>query len=149
MKKFNDADLISYIPASSIDYCGYAEFQYGTEPWCKYWCVAFGNCLYVYHNKSSTSTIKTVILPGYELNVGKLNSAKYCYNLSLDHEGASPVWIAVETQEELDRWATILDTYTRAEALDKPTTRRASSKMTSGAKKRFKISAIEAIIEVT
>lgn len=161
--------MISYIPASSIhnpDYCGYAEFQYGTEPWSKYWCVAFSNCLYVYHDKSSTSTIKTVVLPGYEINVGELNSAKYCYNLSLHHEGVSPVWIAVQSQEELDRWVAILETYTRAEGSgrhrkisgkmisDKAATHKATSKMTSGVKKGpvkadHNISAVKVAIEVT
>lgn len=110
--------MISYVPASSItnpDYSGYADIQFGTEPWCKYWCIAFGNCLYIYQDQSSASTAKTVVLLGYSVNVGDLQSTKYAYNISLHHEGVSPVWMSVKNQEELDAWATVLEKYTRVE----------------------------------
>lgn len=110
-KKLKDADLISYIPASSIknpDYSGYADVQYGMESY-RYWCVASGNCLYVYQSKSATSTIKTVVLPGYSVEVGEPHS------LSLHHEGVAPVSMSVENQDVRDCWATILEMYTRAE----------------------------------
>lgn len=117
-KKLKNADLVSYVPASSIqnpDHSGFADIQYGTEPWSKYWCVAYSNCLYIYQNQVSPSTIKTVVLPGYEVNVGELQSTKYAYNISLYHEGVSPVWMSVKNQEELDTWAGVLEKYTRVE----------------------------------
>lgn len=117
-KKLKDADLVSYIPASTItnpDYSGHANIQYGAEPWTTYWCLAYSNCLYIYQNKLSSSTVKTVVLPGYEIKTGDLQSSKYLYNLSLQHEGVSPVWMSVENQEELNSWATVLSKYSRAE----------------------------------
>lgn len=55
------------------------------------------------------------MLPGYEVNVGGLHSSKYLYNVSLHHEGVSPVWMSVNDQTELDNWTTIFEKYSRAE----------------------------------
>ncbi len=121
-KKLKDADLISYIPASSIsspEYSGFADVQYGTESWTKYWCIASGNCLYIYQNQSAASTIKTIVLPGYDVKIGELHSTKYEYNLSINHERVSPVWISVDNQDQLNKWAEILDKYTRPEGASK------------------------------
>ena len=81
--------------------------------------MAFGNCLYIYQSKSAAFTIKTVVLPGYEVKVGELRSTKYNYNLSLTHEGVSPVWMSLQNQDELDNWVNILGKYTRAEGVSR------------------------------
>jgi hypothetical protein len=121
-KKLKDADLVSYVPASSIenpDHCGFIDIRFGIEPWNRFWCIAFGNCLYIYQNKAAVSTIKTVVLPGYEIKLGELHDINFPYNLSLYHEGISPVYISVPKQEELQHWAAVLETYTRAEGFKK------------------------------
>lgn len=100
---------------STPDHAGFAYLQFAMEPWTKFWCVAYSNCLYVYQNQSATATVKTVVLPGYEIIVGDLRSTKYGNNLVLKHEGISPVWMAVHDKEELEKWSNILERYTRAE----------------------------------
>lgn len=50
-----------------------------------------------------------MVLPGYEIKPGKLHT------LSLHHEGVSPVVMCIQTQEEYNSWASVLETYTRAE----------------------------------
>lgn len=47
--------------------------------------------------------------------MGELNDAHCPYNLSLHHEGVSPVSISVQNQDELHHWATVLEAYIRAE----------------------------------
>ncbi len=119
-KKLNDAELISHISASSIhspDYAGNAFVQFGTEPWSQLWCVAHNNCLYIYETETSLVTIKTVVLPGYQIGVRELNSSKYAHNLVLKHGGVSPVWMAFTDQESLDKWADIFFHYSRAEQI--------------------------------
>lgn len=173
-KKLKSADLVSYVPASSIqhpDYSGFADIQYGTEPWSKYWCVAYSNCLYIYQSQSSSSTIKTVVLPGYEVNLGELQSSKYAYNISLHHEGVSPVWMSVKNQEELDIWAGVMEKYTRVEgnvshkkisskllpneAPPKLLAHKVASKTSTGSMKKgpvkadHKISGVKSVIEVS
>lgn len=63
----------------------------------------------------SAATVKTIVLPGYEIKVGDLQSSKYAYNLSLIHEGVSPVFMSVDNPDELDNWIAILQKYTKAE----------------------------------
>lgn len=137
-KTLKDADLVSFVPASSLnnpDLSSFAYVQHGTEPWTKYWCVAFGNCLYIYQNESSDSTIKTVVLPGYKIVVGGLTSSKYKYNLSLSHEGIAPVWMSLNDQDELDKWVALLEMYTRAEGYIAQ--KRAGRKLLSGEPSRI------------
>ncbi len=44
-----------------------------------------------------------------------MQGSKYSNSLSLQHEGISPVWISVNSQDELDNWTVILHKYSRAE----------------------------------
>jgi len=118
----NNAELISHVPASSIsspDCSGYAYVQFGTDQWTQYWCVAHNNCLYVYSNKESVATVKTVVLPGYKVGVRELHSTKYANNLVLKHEGVSPVWLAFADHNDLQKWAEVFIHYTRAEQVKK------------------------------
>ena len=117
-KKLQDADLVTYVPVSSIrspDYAGFAHLQFGVDPWTRFWCVAYSNCLYIYQNQSATATVKTVVLLGYDVKVSDLHGSKYPYNIVLKHDGISPVCMSVTDKEELDKWAKILEGYTRVE----------------------------------
>ena len=53
------------------------------------------------------------------MKIKELNSTKYLYNLSLTHEGVSPVRMALKDQDELDNWVKILGKFTRVEGANR------------------------------
>ena len=73
------------------------------------------------------STVKTVVLPGYEIKSEELHDANIPYNFTLFHEGISPVCVSVQNQDELGHWVTVLESYTRAEGSNRHTRSSAKS----------------------
>ena len=61
-------DLVSYVPASDLvnpTHSGYCEVQFkASGPWLRHWCIVHENMLYIYQNRDSKSTVKTIVLPG-------------------------------------------------------------------------------------
>ena len=113
--KLKDADLVSYIPASKLGsaaYSNFAELQFGTGPWQKYWAVLHLQCLYIYQAKSSQLTVKTIVLPGYKISVaGPL--VKKPFVITLTHSCVLPTNLAASDQAEMDAWFTALDQASR------------------------------------
>ena len=130
-KKLKDANLVSYVPASSLknpEHSGYIEIQFMSEPWTRYWCVSHtDNCLYIYEDQTSEATIKTICLPGYELKVIDPQVSKRPYTISINHPGISPVLLAANDQPDLNMWLFVLERGTKAECSSSKSTKRVSS----------------------
>ena len=122
-KKLKDANLVSYVPASSLknsEHSGYIEIQFASEPWMQYWCVSHtDNCLYIYEDQASEATVKTICLPGYELKVIDPQVSKRPYTISINHPGISPVLLAANDQTDLNMWLFVLERGTKAELSSK------------------------------
>lgn len=122
-KKLKDANLVSYVPASSLknpEHSGFVEIQFVAEPWTRYWCVSHSdNCLYIYHDQTSEATVKTICLPGYELKVIDPGVSKRPYTISVSHPGISPVMLAANDQADLNLWLFVLERGTKAELSSK------------------------------
>ena len=118
-KKLKDANLVSYVPASSLknpEHSGFIEIGFASEPWIRYWCVSHSdNCLYIYEDQNSEATIKTICLPGYELKVVDPQISKRPYTISINHPGISPVLLAANDQADLNMWLFVLERGTKAE----------------------------------
>lgn len=116
-----DADLVSYIPASKLTnptYSNVAELQFGTGPWQKFWTVLHLQCLYIYQTKSSQSTVKTIVLPGYKISVaGPL--VKKPFVITLIHSCVLPTNLAASNQAEMDAWFTALDQASRLDTQER------------------------------
>ena len=130
--KLKEADLISYVPVTSLknpDLSGLVEVQYGIEPWLFYWCVAHSDCLYVYQNETSQSTVRTVVLPGYEVKQGEPQVTKRALTISLIHTGISPVYLSYSNQADFNQWLNVLEKYARAEGASKQLKKVSSTKV--------------------
>lgn len=116
--KLPEADLVSYVSASSLtqpDLSGFADVQMSPDSWARFWCVVHSNCLYIYQTQQSQATVKTVVLPGYDIHVADPLTYKRQYAILLSHSGVAPVCLAVSDEHELNQWLTALDKGVRAE----------------------------------
>ena len=94
----------------------------------RYWCVSHSdNCLYVYEDQTSESTVKTICLPGYELKVIDPQVSKRPYTISVSHPGISPVLLAANDQADLNMWLFVLERGTKAELSSKSPKKTGSS----------------------
>lgn len=111
-------DIVSYVPANALKdsvYSGFADLQFGTAPRARYWCVLHSDCLYVYQNPKSQSTVKTIVLPGYKVQAADHN-VKDEFAIMLTHPGVSPVCLMVGDQSTMTLWLEVLDQGSRAES---------------------------------
>ncbi len=116
---------MSYVAASTLTnpvVSGFADVQVSlSDSWGRYWCVLHTDCLYIYQTQQSAATVKTVVLPGYDVHVADPLTYKRQYAILLSHSGVAPVCIAVNDELELNQWLSVLDKAARAEGLN-PTT---------------------------
>ena len=127
--KLPEVDLISYVVASTLTnpvISGFADVQVSPESWSRFWCVLHGDCLYIYQTQQSTATVKTVVLPGYEIHVADPLIYKRQYAILLNHNGVAPVCMAVNDELELNQWLSALDRGARAEGLNSKSEKRTS-----------------------
>ena len=150
--KLADVDLVSYVPASSLKYpdiSGFADVQVSSESWNRFWCLVHSDCLYIYQSQTSQATVKTVVLPGYDIHVADPLTYKRQFAILLSHSGVAPVCLAVNDEVELNLWLAALDKGSRAEGLNgkqakkplldestKALTTKASSSKNGGSKKK-------------
>jgi len=116
--KLSEVDLVSYVPANTLsqpDMAGFADMQVTPESWSRFWCVVHSDCLYIYQSQQSQATVKTVVLPGYEICVADPLTVKRQWAIMLTHNGVAPVYLAVADEVELNMWLTALDKGSRAE----------------------------------
>lgn len=112
---------MSYVAASTLTnpaISGFADVAVSPpDSWARYWCVLHSDCLYIYQTQQSTATIKTVVLPGYDVHVADPLTCKRQYAILLSHNGVTPVCLAVNDELELNQWLSLLDKSARAEGL--------------------------------
>lgn len=116
--KESDLHVVSNVPASSLtscDRCGFADVHFGSEPWVPHWCVVHEDCLYVYKTQTSDSTVNTIVLPGYNVQIIR-SLAKKPYVVQMSHSGMSPVLLAFSDEVDLNNWLVFLEKGSRAES---------------------------------
>ena len=116
--KESDLHVVSNVPASSLtscDRCGFADVHFGSEPWVPHWCVVHEDCLYVYKTQTSDSTVNTIVLPGYNVQIIR-SLAKKPYVVQMSHLGMSPVLLAFSDEVDLNNWLVFLEKGSRAES---------------------------------
>ncbi len=113
---------MSYVAAYTLTnpvISGFTDVQVNpSDSWGRYWCVLHSDCLYIYQTQQSTATIKTVVLPGYDIHVADPLTCKRQYAILLNHNGVAPVCMAVNDNLELNQWLSLLDRAARAEGLN-------------------------------
>ena len=130
--KLADVDLVSYVPASNLknpDISGFADVQVSSDSWNRFWCVVHSDCLYIYQSQTSQATVKTVVLPGYDIHVADPLIYKRQYAILLSHSGVAPVCLAVNDEVELNQWLAVLDKGSRAEGMNGKQAKKPSTKL--------------------
>ncbi len=108
---------MSYVPASKLTnpVCsGMAEVQVEFGPWTRFWCVIDSNCLYVYESQESSSTTRTVVLPGYSVQKAGPEITRP-FAVQLAHPGVPTVFFAVGNPTDLEQWFQALEQGSKAE----------------------------------
>lgn len=129
----SNTHFISNIPARTLSnpiYSGFAEVQIASGPCQKYWCVVQSDSLYVYETDTSESTVKTIVLPGCELQCTEPQVSQQ-FVITITHPSVPAVQLIVSEQTELNRWLHALEQGSRAERL-KPTRHDSSQKLLPG-----------------
>ena len=115
-----ESEIVSYVPANSLAnpiHSGYVEIQLDTAVWVRYWCVIHKNSLYIYANKDSKSTVRTVILPGHEVQALGATSKK-AFAIALAHSGLQPVCLAPMDQMDMRKWFMALEHATKTDGAE-------------------------------
>ena len=125
--------FISNIPARTL--CnpvlsGFAKVQVASGPCLKYWCVVQSDSLYIYETETSESTVRTIVLPGCELQCTE-PQVNQQFVITITHPSVPAVQLIVSEQSELNRWLHALEQGSRAERL-KPTRHDSSQKLFPG-----------------
>lgn len=124
-----ESEIVSYVPASSLVnpiHSGYVEVQLDTAVWVRYWCVIHKNSLYIYANKDSKSTVRTVILPGHEVQALGATSKK-TFAIALVHSGLQLVCLAPTDQMDMRKWFMALEHATKTDGAEQSSSRPNSS----------------------
>ena len=129
----SNTHYISNIPARTLCnpvYSGFAKVQVASGPCLKYWCVVQSDSLYIYETETSESTVKTIVLPGCELQCTEQHVNQQ-FVITITHPSVPAVQLIVSEQSELNRWLHALEQGSRAERL-KPTRHDSSQKLLPG-----------------
>ena len=115
--KSKDSHLVSHVAARPLGvpaHSGFAEVQFGSGPWSKYWCVVQSDCLHIYETQNSETSVKTIVLPGCEV---RCTTSKDNQQLavSIAHPGSPSVQLTVSDPSELNQWLRALEQGSRAE----------------------------------
>ena len=95
--------------------------QLDTAVWVRYWCVIHKNSLYIYANKDSKSTVRTVILPGHEVQTLGATSKK-TFAIALVHSGLQLVCLAPTDPIDMRKWFMALEHATKTDGTEQPST---------------------------
>lgn len=142
--KTTESEIVSYVPASSLVnplHSGYVEVQLDTAVWVRYWCIVHKNSLYVYANKDSKSTVRTIMLPGHEVKALGSTSKKN-FAIALVHSGLHSVCLAPFDQIDMRKWFMALEHATKSdETTQQPSTTSApANAVNTGATAAAKVS---------
>ena len=99
-------DHVSHVPANRLVnpvYQGTAEIQVGSGPWMQYWCAVHNDCLYVYRDQESQSSIRTIVLPGYEVQT-LAPTSKRQFMIQLHHSGVPPISLSASDALDMQAW---------------------------------------------
>lgn len=114
--------MVSHVPASTLAnpiHSGFVEVQLDTAVWTRYWCVVHKHSLYIYLSKEAKSTVRTVILPGHEVQALGATTGK-SFAIALVHSGVQPVCLAAGDQLDMRKWFMALEQATQPEGDGKP-----------------------------
>ena len=129
----SNTHFISNIPARTLCnpvHSGFAKVQVASGPCLRYWCVVQSDSLYIYETETSESTVKTIVLPGCELQCTE-PEVNQQFVITITHPSVPAVQLIVSEQSELNRWLHALEQGSRAERL-KPTRHDSSQKLLPG-----------------